>query len=194
MLGGPNRFYRGEFVDPWALGVLAYELVVGDTPFYVDDKNENCHYASTDTTIGGGSSHGQQDVAMDTSNNTTTSSSSLRKKKHTVDRIFDNIRNFRELELPFEEAVDEDYIDLVQGFLQAEPMHRRLAGDCLNHAFFQKGSYPSNQHCGDGNSSAVGQKENIMEKTYHHDSTAPAPTVAQRCELWNKQKAFRLWP
>ena len=37
---GPNRFYRGEFVDPWALGVLAYELVVGDSPFHLDDHHE----------------------------------------------------------------------------------------------------------------------------------------------------------
>jgi serine/threonine protein kinase len=190
---GPNRFYRGEFVDPWALGVLAYELVVGDTPFYVADENENSRGDGTGFV---GSSRGPQDDAIMAPSNTTANgrSSSLRKKKTTVDRIFDNIRNFRELELPFDEAVDEDYVDLVHGFLQVEPMHRRLAGDCLNHAFFQKGSSSNHHHRGDGSSSAAGQKENIMQ-TLHHDSlTAPPPTVAQRCERWNKQKTFERWP
>lgn len=174
---GPNRFYRGMFVDPWALGVLAFELVVGVTPFYLDDENENYSYSGTGST--GGSSHGQRDEEMDTSTTTTNGSCSSR-KKNTVDRIFDNIRNFRELELPFVDNVDEDYIDLVQGFLQVEPNHRRLAGDCLNHAFFQKAG--SNRR---GGASSVGQKEN---------SDTTAPTVSQRCELWNKQKQFGIWP
>jgi serine/threonine protein kinase len=183
---GPNRFYRGEFVDPWALGVLAYELVVGDTPFNVDDhESEEKHGRGAGS---GGSNQVQQGGATVTRDIAASDNSSSIRKKNTVDRIFDNIRNFREVELPIVD-VDEDYVDLVQGFLQVEPMHRRLAGDCLIHAFFQKalsnrGTCPA--------SSAAGQKENMQN---HSDSrTTAAPTVSQRCKIWNKQKQFGHWP
>lgn len=132
LLKGKPLAYRAEFVDPWALGVLAIELVLGISPFLPRTNTESdafcCHGSSVDD---------ESDC------------------NPVTGQIFRNIRSFQGMTSQHQNILAkvakltsadiaemtltswEHFWDWTGGLLQIRPERRRTATAALNHPWLQ---------------------------------------------------------
>jgi serine/threonine protein kinase len=139
-----ERMYWAEFVDPWALGILAIELFQGASPFCMTEMDLE-----------------DLEVVELT-------------KKNEQEIIFEKIRRFPGLAktIPANEMADKEmssFWDLVSCLVQIEPEGRISASEALEHAFLCPHD-DTMMATGSGGSA----------------STNLRPTVAQRCQIFQK--------
>jgi serine/threonine protein kinase len=120
VLDGPRRYYDAVPADLWSLGVLAYELFYGRSPFYSDAASDGSGSA-------GGRCSGEE-----------------RDSQGGTDAIYSRIRRFREpLVAPRCAFGDEPFGTLVQDFcsqlLRVSPYDRMAASLAAQHPLVRFG-------------------------------------------------------